>query len=135
MFTFKQFLSETGVNVKQLAKEFVADAEEHTSKWFGSGTFDEICSEPGNCAMVSSQFVDWLSEKKIKAKTLTRLVAKNPEWARHAHVTPGSEDDAHTVVVIGDKVVDFTARQFDHSLPRVRVTSVPEFEAEWQHSG
>jgi len=114
-----------------LAKEFMADAEKNVREWFGTGTFSDICHEAGNCAMVSEQFIKWLKERDIGAKSVTVHVAKNKAWAKRAGITPGSEDDAHTAVVIDNTVVDFTARQFDSSLPYPRIISLDKFRSEW----
>ncbi len=126
-----QELFDSKLDIRELVEEFMKAAEKNVRRWFGSGTFDEICSEAGNCAMVSEQFSDWLHEKGVGAKTVTVHMAKNKAWPKRAGVTPGSEDDAHTAVVIDNTVVDLTARQFDSSLPYPRVISLDKFRSEW----
>lgn len=126
-------LFETKKDMHELVKEFMKDAEKNMRGWFGTGTFDKLCSEAGNCAMVSEQFVDWLEQKGVDAKTVTGHVATNPAWPKRAGVTPGSEDDAHTVVAIDGTVVDFTARQFDPNASFPRFTSITQFRDEWEN--
>ncbi len=126
-------LFETKQDLHELATEFMKDAAKNMKNWFGTGTFDALCSEAGNCAMVSEQFIDWLHEKGIGAKSLTVYMAKNPMWAKRAGVTSGSGDDAHTAVLVGDMVVDFTVRQFDPKLPYPRIIPMHAFKDEWHH--
>lgn len=125
-------LFESKESVRDLAHEFIKDAEKNVSDWFGSGTFDEICTEPGNCAMVSEQFVDWMHEKGLNASMMSGHVATNPDWAKRAGVRAGTDADAHTVAVVDDTVVDFTARQFDPKAPFPKLTTVSQFESEWK---
>lgn len=120
------------VETKALASSFANEAKEHVREWFGTGTFQDICDEPGNCAMVSEKFVSWLHDKNVGAKTLTVFVAKDKSWAKTAGVTSGSEDDAHTAVIVGDNVVDFTARQFDKAFPSIRIVPAAKFKSEWE---
>ena len=129
---FLEILSST---VKLVAEyvNFMSDARVVDSE-FGSGTFDEICSEPGNCAMVSNHFVEWLRSKKITATTITGIHAKNPEWTKNAHVDPFSDDDTHTVVLIGgNEIVDFTARQFDKRAKFPKIETYSQFKTEWSN--
>ena len=118
--------------IQSLAADFVEDAKANVKRWFGSGTFQEICEEPGNCAMVSEQFVSWLRDKNVNATMITVSTAKNPSWAKHAGVLPGSEDDVHTAVIVGSNVVDFTAKQFDKSMPSIRIIPLSKFKSEWE---
>lgn len=124
-------LIESKRDVHTLAKEFMDTAEKNVHEWFGTGTFSEICHETGNCAMVSEQFIKWLKENGVDAKSITVHIAKNPTWSKRAGVTSGSEDDAHTAVLVGDNVIDFTARQFDPSLPFPRIIPLAVFKSEW----
>lgn len=124
-------LIESKRDTHTLAKEFMADAEKNVREWFGTGTFSEICHEAGNCAMVSEQFIKWLKERDIGAKSMTVHVAKNPAWAKRAGVVSGSESDAHTAVLVGNNIIDFTARQFDPSLPFPRIIPLAVFKSEW----
>jgi hypothetical protein len=81
---------------------------------------------------VSNHFSDWLDKKKIKSDVMVGIHAVNPTWAFSAHVGPGSDEDAHTVVKIGDKVIDFTARQFDKSADFPKISTMTEFRREWK---
>lgn len=108
-------------------REFASRA---SSEW--GADMETICTEPGNCAMVSEDMVKWLRSRGHEAKTITGTGARNKDWLRHAGVNPGSEDDAHTAVLMGDHVVDITARQFDPKAPPVRVYHVDEFRKQWQ---
>ena len=111
--------------------ELMSDPKE-SREAFGDGDFDELCFEPGNCAMISNHFEDWLRSKGVNASAMTGIHAKNPSWAKNAHVTPLSDEDAHTVVLIdGDTVVDLTARQFDKQAKFPKITSYQQFKAEW----
>ena len=106
--------------------------ERKAHKEFGAD-METVCTEPGNCSMVSIDFEMWADrEAKVKAKSLTGIGCKNSAWLKRANVRAGSEDDAHTVAVIGDKIIDFTARQFDKSMPFPRIVSVAQFKSEWE---
>lgn len=84
-----------------------------------------ICAEPGSCSMISNDFQHWLDEQGVKSRVVTGLKAKDLSWVVNA------EDDAHTVVLIGNTVIDFTARQFDKKFPLPRVISFSKFKSEW----
>lgn len=57
--------------------------------------------------------------KNPKNKNIRRsnMITKDPKWCKTAKVQAGSDEDAHTVVRVGNEVVDLTARQFDLKLP------------------
>jgi len=125
-------LLEIVVNPAALAMQYIKHINHNnlSSKMFGAG-FDEICHEIGNCSMVSNHFSDWLNDKDISNRIVVGIHAKDIRWPKNAHVTPGSDEDAHTVVLIGNIIVDFTARQFDKSLPFPRVIPFSRFKTEW----
>jgi len=127
-----QELFEDQTSMKDLAKGSIKDAGTHVRDWFGTGTFTEICNEPGNCAMASEKFIDWLKQKKIKAKSITGSKARDPSWLKRTHIQPGSEDDAHTVALVDGNIIDFTAKQFDSSLPFPRIVPLSTFRDEWE---
>jgi hypothetical protein len=120
-------------NLKSLVREFIREAESKVHDWFGSGTFDEICTEPGNCAMVSERLSNWLRQRDVDATTITVAYAKNESWAKNAKVRPNTEEDAHTVVLVdGTKVIDLTARQFDPKAPFPKFSTYQELMSEWK---
>lgn len=93
-----------------------------------------ICSDDavGNCAMVSNDLSAWLKKKGFAAEVITGHIAKNPDWAKSAKVHAGTGEDAHTVVQVGQQIVDLTARQFDRSMPFPRIIPLSKFKSEWK---
>ena len=114
-------------NLMALAREFKKefDGEKGRAEWGAS--MSVVQDEPGSCSMVSHTFIDWLKERDIDAKFIVGHEAENPKW-----VEAGDGVDAHTAVQIGQHVIDFTARQFDKSLPNPRIIKVSDFEKEWK---
>lgn len=98
---------------------------------FGTGTLDEICTDPGNCAMVSEDLAKWLKANGVSAKVITGFDMINPEWAKRAKVRFRSEEDAHTVVAVGNQVIDLTARQFEPTAKFPRIIPLSQFKKEW----
>lgn len=118
----------------QLAAEYIKFMSQgkNSQEDFGAA-FSEICHEAGNCSMVANHFDDWLNEKDISAKIIVGVGCKNPKWLEKAGVRHGDPDeDAHTVSMIGSTIVDFTARQFDSSLPFPRIIPYSTFKSEWK---
>lgn len=126
---FKSFINESS-KLPELVKEYIATVD--VADAFGIGTLDEICTEPGNCAMVSEHLCSWLKDRGVAAKPITGYYAVNQSWAVNAGVKPGSDEDAHTVVASGNAVIDLTARQFDDKQPFPKITTIDQFRREWR---
>ena len=101
---------------------------------FGEPSFKVLCEEPGNCAMISEHLAGWLRDQHVSAKTFSGYFAKDPKWCKTAKVQAGSDEDAHTVVRVGNEVVDLTARQFDLKLPFPRIIPLSQFKSEWKET-
>lgn len=129
-------VKEAAVNVEELVDEYIELMKDPkvVREKFGTGTFNEICEEAGNCAMVSEDLVNWLDVQGVSAKTYTAFYAKNPAWTKHAKIRPRTEEDAHTVVKVGNKIIDLTARQFDPKLLFPRIISLSQFNSEWENA-
>lgn len=133
MKSFKEFISENPVDLQSLAQEYIDSMDkDKVNKVFGTGDMNSICTEPGNCAMVSEHFIDWLGTKGVAAKSITAYEAINKSWAKHARVTSGGDEDAHTAVLVNNKVIDLTARQFDPNAKFPKITSLDQFKSEWK---
>jgi hypothetical protein len=119
--------------LEALAAEYLAHmgGRERAAREFGAD-LATVCSEPGNCAMVSDHLASWLAERGVAARLVTGHEAVDPAWAARAGVRPGSEEDAHTAVRVGGWVVDLTARQFDPRAPLPRVEPLAAWAAEWR---
>lgn len=63
---------------------------------------------------------------------LVGIHAVDPTWSKNAHVTPNSDEDAHTVTKIGDTIIDFTARQFDTNAKFPKISTISDFRREWK---
>ena len=72
-------------------------------------TFDR---EAGNCAWFTKVFIDWASERGINCKI----------------VYFPSDSDAHTAVLLGDKILDFTYNQFTGSGEKYKIGKFSDYE-------
>lgn len=91
-----------------------------------------VCSyEPGSCAMVSEELVKFFRKQGITSRTITGLSAKNKAWLANAGVSAGSEDDAHTCVLVGSTVIDLTFGQFVPTAKIVTLSTLDEFKRQW----
>lgn len=111
---------------KEFKKEF--DGEKGKSEW--GAPMSTVQDETGSCSMVSDTFIAWLKEKGLKAKFITGHGAQNQTWAEKSKKY--GEPDAHTAAEVQGYVIDFTARQFDKSMPNPRIIKVKDFESEWK---
>jgi hypothetical protein len=123
-----------GTSLKQCVKQFIEYVSDPSvsTDLFGNGDFVELCTEPGNCSMISEELYKYLVKNHFPAKLITCYYAMKPSWPKNAGVTPDSDEDAHTAVRVNDYVVDLTAKQFDSSLPMPRIVSLTQFKSEWE---
>jgi hypothetical protein len=115
--------------IHAVAEEFVKayDSARGASEW--GAPLSQLKDESGSCSMVSHTFSDWLEkEHGVKSTFIVGEVSTNNKWPK----PPSPEPDAHTVTLIGNIVVDFTAQQFDKSLPFPRIMTLGDFKKEWQ---
>jgi hypothetical protein len=125
-------LLEIVVNPAALAAQYIKHINhDNLSQHMFGASFDKICSEAGNCSMISNHFYKWLNDRDVKSRVIVGIHAKDPSWPKNINTTPGSNEDAHTVVLIGNIIVDFTAKQFDKSLTFPRVIQFSKFKTEW----
>lgn len=117
---FEQGPNELHALASLFKREF--DSSKGVDEW--GDKLSTLASEPGACSMVSHTFKNWLANKGVKSSFIVGSGAKDPSW-KHP------DDDNHTVVKIGSYVIDFTARQFDKSLPFPRIIPVDQFKQEW----
>lgn len=121
-------LYELHADIMSAVKDFISKYWNDDDEW--GAPLKELCSEAGACAMVSETLRKYLVDRKIPARLLTGEQASNEKWAEV--VDDAGEGDAHTVVVVGNDVIDLTAKQFDSKFPVPRIYSVEQFKKEWK---
>jgi len=125
-------LFEIAVNPVALTAQYIKHVNhDNLSQHMFGASFDKICSEAGNCSIISNHFHKWLNDKDVKSRVVVGIHAKDPSWSKNINAAPGSYEDAHTVVLIGNTIVDFTAKQFDKSFLLPRIIPFSKFKTEW----
>ena len=118
-----KLLEITSPDLKQLTDEFKSEFDGPAGEKEWGDTLSVCGSEAGNCSMVSHTLVKWLREKGVKATMIVGEDPSNKEWAK--------VDTSHTVVKVGQTVIDFTAKQFDKKFPIPRIYDLDTFDDEW----
>jgi hypothetical protein len=62
-----------------------------------------------NCAWATQQFINWANKKGIQAKAIYFV------WPDKRDETGKEIGESHIAPVVGDKILDFTYKQFDQS--------------------
>lgn len=104
------------------------ESDEAKNQW--GEKLSVLHKEPGSCSMVSNDLVKHLHKHGIKnAKTVTGSNPTNKKW--NDVVDDLGQGGHHTVVKIGQHVVDLTRGQFEHNAPRVHIQHIDDFKKEW----
>lgn len=111
-------------------KEFMKEANSAAGRSELGDTLDVVSDEPGMCAAVSEYFIDWIKRTdKDLAQHFKMITGEGNKkgWPIFA------DGDFHTAILVDQStVLDFTARQFDKSLPYPRIISKSRFTSEWK---
>tara|TARA_R110001592_G_scaffold358439_1_gene663389 strand:- start:399 stop:785 length:387 start_codon:yes stop_codon:yes gene_type:complete len=119
MKSYQDILNEKseGPSLSKIVEDFIKEYNIKGKELWGDSI--DVCStDSGTCFMVSDVLDDYLKDLGISSKLETIKINKK------FHVVIGKEmNKSHTAVLVGNDIIDLTARQFGMEFPYPWITS------------